>query len=135
MTYLALLHLLYAVLHVKTPELTSSSPPSFLRHRVFTTLYQCSSGCHHTWPQYEIWLASTFYIPAPAKEKAHQPSVKPMRIGTKVTPRNLCTLDWQVNGHQREPASASALYWNNLSTNVKEVRATSGKTSRANAVH
>ncbi|KAG1831498.1 hypothetical protein EV424DRAFT_1534179 [Suillus variegatus] len=61
MTYLAFLYLLCAVLHVKAPELTSSSPPSFLRHRVFTILYQCSSGCHHTWQQYEIWLASTFY--------------------------------------------------------------------------
>ncbi|KAG1863229.1 hypothetical protein DFJ58DRAFT_839199 [Suillus subalutaceus] len=44
-------------------------------------------------------------VPAPAK-KAHQPSVKPMRIGTKVTPRNLCALDWQANGHQREPATS-----------------------------
>ncbi|KAG1846983.1 hypothetical protein DFJ58DRAFT_730312 [Suillus subalutaceus] len=29
-------------------------------------------------------------IPAPAKKKARRPSVKPMRIGTKVTPGNLC---------------------------------------------
>ncbi|KAG1869618.1 hypothetical protein F4604DRAFT_1927021 [Suillus subluteus] len=43
-----------------------------------------------------------------------------MRIGTKVTPRNLCALDWQANGHQCEPASVFALYWNNLSTSIKE---------------
>ncbi|KAG1846995.1 hypothetical protein DFJ58DRAFT_730322 [Suillus subalutaceus] len=49
-------------------------------------------------------------VPAPAKKKARRPSVKPMCIGTKVTPRNLCALDWQANGHQREPASAFALY-------------------------
>ncbi|KAG1792343.1 uncharacterized protein HD556DRAFT_1482047 [Suillus plorans] len=58
-------------------------------------------------------------VPAPTK-KTRQPSVKPMRIGTKVTPRNLCALDWQANGHQREPASAFALYWNSLSTSIKE---------------
>ncbi|KAG1844640.1 hypothetical protein DFJ58DRAFT_852836 [Suillus subalutaceus] len=30
-----------------------------------------------------------------------------MRIGTKVTPCNLCALDWQANGHQREPVSSN----------------------------
>ncbi|KAG1886456.1 hypothetical protein F4604DRAFT_1917248 [Suillus subluteus] len=29
-------------------------------------------------------------VPAPAKKKARRPSVRPMRIGTKVTPGNLC---------------------------------------------
>ncbi|KAG1853050.1 hypothetical protein F4604DRAFT_1686505 [Suillus subluteus] len=48
------------------------------------------------------------YTTAPAK-KARQPSVKPMRIGTKVTPHNLCGLDWQANGHQCELASAFTL--------------------------
>ncbi|KAG1769905.1 hypothetical protein EV702DRAFT_1202686 [Suillus placidus] len=33
---------------------------------------------------------------------------------------NICALDWQKDGHQREPASAFALYWNNLSTSMKE---------------
>ncbi|KAG1835387.1 hypothetical protein F4604DRAFT_782267 [Suillus subluteus] len=59
-------------------------------------------------------------VPAPAK-KTHQPSVKPMRIGTKVTPRNLCALDWQSNGHQKEPASVFATYWNGLSNTDKEL--------------
>lgn len=58
-------------------------------------------------------------VAAPAK-KTRQPSVKPMRIGTKVTPRNLCALDWQAKGHQRDPASAFALYWNNLAASIKE---------------
>ncbi|KAG1890307.1 hypothetical protein F4604DRAFT_1914851 [Suillus subluteus] len=49
----------------------------------------------------------------------HQPSLKSMRVGPKITPRNICTLDWQKNGHQREPASAFALYWDNLSTSMK----------------
>ncbi|KAG2338642.1 hypothetical protein BDR05DRAFT_951811 [Suillus weaverae] len=58
-------------------------------------------------------------VAAPAK-KTHQPSVKPMCIGTKVTPHNLCALDWQAKGHQCEPASAFTLYWNNLSASIKE---------------
>ncbi|KAG2335349.1 hypothetical protein BDR05DRAFT_1063874 [Suillus weaverae] len=58
-------------------------------------------------------------VAAPTK-KTHQPSVKPMHIGTKVTPHNLCALNWQAKGHQREPASAFALYWNNLSASIKE---------------
>ncbi|KAG2348564.1 hypothetical protein BDR05DRAFT_527547 [Suillus weaverae] len=48
---------------------------------------------------------------------------------------NLCALDWQAKGHQREPASAFALYWNNLSASIKEVCATSQTPSRANALH
>lgn len=52
--------------------------------------------------------------------KKRQPSVKPMRVSKNITARNICALDWQANGHQREPASAFALYWINLSASIKE---------------
>ncbi|KAG2068874.1 hypothetical protein BDR04DRAFT_1119480 [Suillus decipiens] len=63
-------------------------------------------------------------VAAPAK-KTCQPSVRPMCIGMKVTPCNLCALNWQAKGHQHEPASAFALYWNNLSTSIKEISSSS----------
>lgn len=47
-------------------------------------------------------------------------NTQPVKAGPKITPRNICALDWQKNGHQREPASAFALYWDNLSTSMKE---------------
>ncbi|KAG2091821.1 uncharacterized protein F5147DRAFT_619790 [Suillus discolor] len=34
---------------------------------------------------------------------------------------NLCALNWQSNGHQKEPASVFASYWNGLSKADKEV--------------
>ncbi|KAG2133408.1 hypothetical protein BD769DRAFT_1774591 [Suillus cothurnatus] len=46
----------------------------------------------------------------PAKKR--QPSTKPMRVSLKIMARNLCALDWQSNGHQKEPASIFATYWN-----------------------
>ncbi|KAG2359390.1 hypothetical protein BDR07DRAFT_1462550 [Suillus spraguei] len=58
--------------------------------------------------------------------KKRQPSTKPMRVSAKITARNLCALDWQSNGHQKEPASVFACYWNGLSkTDTK--RCTSAK--------
>ncbi|KAG2743296.1 hypothetical protein P692DRAFT_20178176 [Suillus brevipes Sb2] len=53
--------------------------------------------------------------------KKRQPSTKPMRVSAKITARNLCAFDWQSNGHQKEPASAFATYWNGLSKADKEV--------------
>ncbi|KAG2084655.1 hypothetical protein BD769DRAFT_1646209 [Suillus cothurnatus] len=53
--------------------------------------------------------------------KKRQPSTKPMRVSTKITARNLCALNWQSNGHQKEPASVFASYWNGLSKADKEV--------------
>ncbi|KAG1779799.1 hypothetical protein EV702DRAFT_1043681 [Suillus placidus] len=53
--------------------------------------------------------------------KKRQPSTKPMRVGAKITPQNLCALEWQLNGHQREPANIFATYWNGLSKADKEV--------------
>ncbi|KAG1887468.1 uncharacterized protein F5891DRAFT_1199872 [Suillus fuscotomentosus] len=55
----------------------------------------------------------------PAKKR--QPSTKPMRVSSKITARNLCALEWQSNGHQKEPASVFATYWNSLSKTDKEV--------------
>ncbi|KAG2156905.1 uncharacterized protein EDB93DRAFT_1335331 [Suillus bovinus] len=55
----------------------------------------------------------------PAKKR--QPSTKPMRVSSKITARNLCALEWQSNGHQKEPASVFATYWNGLSKTDKEV--------------
>ncbi|KAG0695747.1 hypothetical protein DFH29DRAFT_1005155 [Suillus ampliporus] len=52
--------------------------------------------------------------------KKQQPSLKPMQVGPKITPHNICVLDWQTNGHQWELASAFALYWDNLSASIKE---------------
>ncbi|KAG2110469.1 hypothetical protein BD769DRAFT_1392274 [Suillus cothurnatus] len=72
-------------------------------------------------PTSSLSVKKELLVPAPTK-KVRQPSAKPMRIGTKVTPRNFCALDWQANCHQCEPASAFALYWNDLSTNVKETK-------------
>ncbi|KAG2130034.1 hypothetical protein BD769DRAFT_1666966 [Suillus cothurnatus] len=37
------------------------------------------------------------------------------------TARNLCALEWQSNGHQKEPASVFATYWNGLSNTNKGV--------------
>ncbi|KAG2071517.1 hypothetical protein BDR04DRAFT_1154445, partial [Suillus decipiens] len=53
--------------------------------------------------------------------KKHQPSTKPMCVSSKITAWNLCALKWQSNGHQKEPASAFATYWNGLSKTNKEV--------------
>ncbi|KAG2356740.1 hypothetical protein BDR07DRAFT_1612917 [Suillus spraguei] len=53
--------------------------------------------------------------------KKRQPSTKPMRVSAKITARNLCALGWQSNGHQKEPASVFACYWNGLSKTDKEV--------------
>ncbi|KAG1751989.1 hypothetical protein EDD22DRAFT_1052859 [Suillus occidentalis] len=53
--------------------------------------------------------------------KKRQPSTKPMRVSAKITARNLCAFNWQSNGHQKEPASAFATYWNGLSKANKEV--------------
>ncbi|KAG1830096.1 hypothetical protein EV424DRAFT_1376898 [Suillus variegatus] len=54
--------------------------------------------------------------------KKRQPSTKPMRMSPKITAWNLCALEWQSNGHQKEPASVFATYWNRLPTADKEVR-------------
>ncbi|KAG1782872.1 hypothetical protein EV702DRAFT_1040695 [Suillus placidus] len=53
--------------------------------------------------------------------KKRQPSTKPMRVSSKITAWNLCALEWQSNGHQKEPASVFATYWNSLSSTDKEV--------------
>ncbi|KAG1814333.1 uncharacterized protein BJ212DRAFT_1482077 [Suillus subaureus] len=53
--------------------------------------------------------------------KKRQPSTKPMRVSAKITAQNLCTLNWQSDGHQKEPASVFASYWNGLSKADKEV--------------
>ncbi|KAG1762074.1 hypothetical protein EDD22DRAFT_1029275 [Suillus occidentalis] len=53
--------------------------------------------------------------------KKRQPSTKPMRVSSKITARNLCAVEWQSNGHQKEPASVFATFWNGLSTTDKEV--------------
>ncbi|KAG1733466.1 hypothetical protein EDB19DRAFT_1911602 [Suillus lakei] len=53
--------------------------------------------------------------------KKHQLSMKPMCVSAKITARNLCTFDWQSNGHQKEPMSAFMTYWNGLSKADKEV--------------
>ncbi|KAG1817426.1 hypothetical protein EV424DRAFT_1540388 [Suillus variegatus] len=53
--------------------------------------------------------------------KKRQPSTKPMRVSFKITARNLCALEWQSNGHQKEPASVFATYWNRLPTADKEL--------------
>ncbi|KAG2127537.1 uncharacterized protein EDB93DRAFT_1332676 [Suillus bovinus] len=55
----------------------------------------------------------------PAKKR--QLSTKPMRVSSKIMARNLCALEWQSNGHQKEPASVFATYWNGLSKTDKEV--------------
>ncbi|KAG1870220.1 hypothetical protein DFJ58DRAFT_723115 [Suillus subalutaceus] len=58
----------------------------------------------------------------PNSIKKHQPSTKPMRVvSPKITARNLCALDWQSNGHQKEPATVFASYWNGLSKADKEI--------------
>ncbi|KAG1763652.1 hypothetical protein EV702DRAFT_1051735 [Suillus placidus] len=57
----------------------------------------------------------------PEAIKKRQPSTKPMRVSAKITARNLCALDWQMNGHQRDPASVFAMYWNGLSNADKQV--------------
>ncbi|KAG2337404.1 hypothetical protein BDR05DRAFT_1005042 [Suillus weaverae] len=57
----------------------------------------------------------------PKAIKKRQPSTKPMRVSAKITARNLCALDWQMNGHQRDPASVFAMYWNGLSNTDKQV--------------
>ncbi|KAG2131897.1 hypothetical protein BD769DRAFT_1722069 [Suillus cothurnatus] len=57
----------------------------------------------------------------PNTTKKRQPSMKPMRVSSKITARNLCALEWQLNDHQKEPASVFATYWNGLSNTDKEV--------------
>ncbi|KAG0693484.1 hypothetical protein DFH29DRAFT_1007261 [Suillus ampliporus] len=52
--------------------------------------------------------------------KKRQPSTKPMRVSSKITAWNLCALEWQSNGHQKEPASIFAIFWNGLSSTDKE---------------
>ncbi|KAG1730375.1 uncharacterized protein EDB91DRAFT_1252641 [Suillus paluster] len=59
--------------------------------------------------------------PRPEAIKKRQPSTKPMRVSAKITAQNLCALDWQMNRHQRDPASVFAMYWNSLSNTDKEV--------------
>ncbi|KAG1768433.1 hypothetical protein EV702DRAFT_1203273 [Suillus placidus] len=49
--------------------------------------------------------------------KKCQPSLKPMQVGPMITPRNICTLNWQKKW---SPASAFALYSDNLSTSMRE---------------
>ncbi|KAG1770999.1 hypothetical protein EDD22DRAFT_842979 [Suillus occidentalis] len=44
-----------------------------------------------------------------------------MDMSPKITVRNLCALEWQSNGHQKEPASAFATYWNRLPAADKEL--------------
>ncbi|KAG2090802.1 hypothetical protein BD769DRAFT_1679541 [Suillus cothurnatus] len=53
--------------------------------------------------------------------KKRQPSTKPMRVSSKITARNLCAVEWQSNGHQKESASVFATYCNGLSSTDKEV--------------
>ncbi|KAG1898401.1 uncharacterized protein F5891DRAFT_1190772 [Suillus fuscotomentosus] len=53
--------------------------------------------------------------------KKRQLSTKPMHVSAKITARNLCALDWQSNGHQKEPATVFASYWNGLSKADKDV--------------
>ncbi|KAG1829554.1 hypothetical protein DFJ58DRAFT_737272 [Suillus subalutaceus] len=52
--------------------------------------------------------------------KKQQLSTKPMCMSPKITAWNLCALDWQLNGHQKEPASIFAIFWNGLSSTNKE---------------
>ncbi|KAG1722465.1 hypothetical protein EDB19DRAFT_1834989 [Suillus lakei] len=44
--------------------------------------------------------------------KKHQPNLKPMRVGLKITPCNICALDWQKNSHQREPHEEGSFFFN-----------------------
>ncbi|KAG2339802.1 hypothetical protein BDR05DRAFT_1003127 [Suillus weaverae] len=53
--------------------------------------------------------------------KKCQPSTKPMHVSSKIKAQNLCTIKWQLNGHQKEPASVFATFWNGLLTTDKEV--------------
>ncbi|KAG1739954.1 uncharacterized protein EDB91DRAFT_1082318 [Suillus paluster] len=53
--------------------------------------------------------------------KKRQPSTKPMRVSAKITACNLCAFDWQSNGHQKEPVTVFASYWNGLSKTDKDV--------------
>ncbi|KAG1758719.1 hypothetical protein EDD22DRAFT_956580 [Suillus occidentalis] len=48
-------------------------------------------------------------------------SSKPMCVSPKITAWNLCALEWQSNGHQKELASVFAAYWNRLPTADKEL--------------
>ncbi|KAG1800565.1 uncharacterized protein BJ212DRAFT_1305260 [Suillus subaureus] len=57
----------------------------------------------------------------PNSIKKHQPSTKPMWVSPKITVRNLCALNWQSNGHQKEPATIFASYWNGLCKADKEI--------------
>ncbi|KAG1799079.1 uncharacterized protein BJ212DRAFT_1488461 [Suillus subaureus] len=68
----------------------------------------------------ELVNANTIDSKADAIKK-RQPSTKPMRVSPKIMARNLCALEWQSNGHQKEPASVFATYWNRLSTADKEL--------------
>ncbi|KAG1818205.1 uncharacterized protein BJ212DRAFT_1299023 [Suillus subaureus] len=68
----------------------------------------------------ELVNANTIDSKADAIKK-RQPSTKPMRVSPKITAWNLCALEWQSNGHQKEPASVFATYWNRLSTADKEL--------------
>ncbi|KAG1907555.1 uncharacterized protein F5891DRAFT_1180564 [Suillus fuscotomentosus] len=53
--------------------------------------------------------------------KKCQPSTKPMCMSSKIMARNFCAIEWQSNGHQKEPVSIFATYWNGLSSTNKEV--------------
>ncbi|KAG1737197.1 hypothetical protein EDB19DRAFT_1909892 [Suillus lakei] len=68
----------------------------------------------------ELVHANTIDSKADAIKK-RQPSSKLMRVSPKITARNLCALEWQSNGHQKEPASVFATYWNRLPTADKEL--------------
>ncbi|KAG1740912.1 hypothetical protein EDB19DRAFT_1828308 [Suillus lakei] len=68
----------------------------------------------------ELVHANTINSKADAIKK-RQPSSKPMRVSPKITARNLCALEWQSNGHQKEPASVFVTYWNRLPTANKEL--------------
>ncbi|KAG2348631.1 hypothetical protein BDR05DRAFT_996002 [Suillus weaverae] len=48
--------------------------------------------------------------------KKRQPSTKLMCVSPKITVWNLCTLEWQSKGNQKEPASVFTTYWNGMST-------------------
>ncbi|KAG1819727.1 uncharacterized protein BJ212DRAFT_1478964 [Suillus subaureus] len=68
----------------------------------------------------ELVNANTIDLKADAIKK-RQPSTKPMCVSPKIMAQNLCALEWQSNGHQKEPASVFTTYWNRLSTADKEL--------------
>ncbi|KAG2108685.1 uncharacterized protein F5147DRAFT_760907 [Suillus discolor] len=97
----------------------------------------CSAGASFTLdvvePELELYTRNTNERPqrsTPIQKKISAPpsNTSTSKINSDITEvlsegycANLCALDWQSNGHQKEPASVFAFYWNGLSKADKEV--------------